>query len=181
MLHRSLVAVVLIAAPLGAHARVVDAQAHGMTIVNEVTVPVDANVAWDGLVNHVDAWWPRDHTWFPGSRLSIEPRAGGCFCERAGGREAWHMAIGFVDPGATLRMLGGLGPLQGLGLTGALDWKLAPVDGGTKITLHYVVGGYTTQDLKGFAPIVDQVQGVQLGGLAKFLAQRAAPAAERRP
>ena len=40
----------------------------------------------------------------------------------SGARSAEHMRIGFVDPGVQLRMLGGLGPLQGMGLHGALDW-----------------------------------------------------------
>jgi hypothetical protein len=82
--------------------------------------------------------------------------------------------VTFVDPGRTLRMTGGLGPLQGMGLDGALEWRLAPADdGGTKITLWYRAGGYTPDDLGKFVPVVDQVQGVQLGGLADFLRKQA--------
>ncbi len=158
--------------PLPLAAKVLDSGASGFTVENGVTVPVDANTAWNALVNNVDEWWPKDHSWFgKDGKFTIEPRAGGCFCEIAGKRQALHMTVSFADPGALLRMIGGLGPLQGMGLTGTLDWTFAAVEGGTRITLRYVAGGYTTSDLKLFAPIVDQVQGIQLGGLAAFLSK----------
>ena len=81
------------------------------------------------------------------------------------------MTVSFADPGHLLRMLGGLGPLQGMGLSGVMEWRLQPIEGGTRITLHYVAGGYTTEDLVKFAPIVDQVQGIQLGGLGDYLSK----------
>ncbi|HUP92667.1 MAG TPA: SRPBCC domain-containing protein [Solimonas sp.] len=153
-----------------AGARVIDSSAGGFTIENVVTVPVDAATAWKALVEDVDHWWPKGHSWWgKEGKFSIEPRAGGCFCETAGARSAMHMTVAFVDPGKMLRMVGGLGPLQGMGLNGAMDWRLDPTEGGTKITLHYVAGGYTTQDLAKFVAVVDQVQGIQLGGLAQFL------------
>ncbi|QSX78152.1 SRPBCC family protein [Agrilutibacter solisilvae] len=160
--------------PSAAHAVVKDATPTGFTVENEQVVPVDADTAWRALVNDVGRWWPRDHTWWgAASHLSIEARAGGCFCERNGAQQAQHMTVAFVDPGRTLRMLGGLGPLQGMGLDGALEFRLAPVEGGTKITLWYRAGGYTPDDIGKFAPVVDQVQGQQLGGLVGLLRSRA--------
>ena len=142
----------------------------GFTIENSEIVPVDAATAWRALVEDVDRWWPRDHTWWGAeSKLSIEPRAGGCFCEIAGSRQARHMEVVFVDPSLVLRMTGGLGPLQGMGLHGALEWRLEKAEGGTRITLRYQAGGYTPDDLAKFAPVVDKVQGLQLGGLANYL------------
>lgn len=158
--------------PVTAHAEIKNATASGFTIENTRVVPVDAATAFKAIVEQVDKWWPRDHTWWgKESVLSIDPRAGGCFCERAGTREAMHLQVTFVDPGRTLRMTGGLGPLQGMGLHGALEFRLTPAtDGkGTSITLFYRAGGYTPDDLSKFAPVVDQVQGLQLGGLATFL------------
>jgi uncharacterized protein YndB with AHSA1/START domain len=154
-----------------AQAEVKDASASGFTIENRRVVPVDAEAAFAALVDDVDRWWPKDHTWWgTASRLSIEARAGGCFCETAGKQQALHMLVTFVDPGRTLRMTGGLGPLQGMGLHGALEFRLAPQDGGgTEITLYYRVGGYSPDDLAKFAPVVDRVQGLQLGGLAAHL------------
>lgn len=167
---RALVAVVL-ASPGMASAEVKDAAAGGFTIENRQDVPVDAATVWQALVGDIDRWWPRDHSWWGAeSTLSIDPRAGGCFCETAGARQAQHMTVAFVDPGKTLRLLGGLGPLQGMGLHGALEFQLAPTqDGGTSITLRYRVGGYSPDDLGKFAPVVDGVQRVQLAGLADYL------------
>src|SRR5688572_9285753 len=117
-------------------AEVRDATATGFTLENSQVVPADAQVAWRALVADVGQWWPDDHTWWGDSaRLSIDATAGGCFCERHGARQAQHMTVVFVDPGRTLRMTGGLGPLQGMGLHGALEFRFAPVAGGTKITL----------------------------------------------
>ena len=158
-----------------AAAAVKDATAGGFTVENSDTVPVDADAAWKALVQDVDRWWPKDHSWWGNeSKLSIDARAGGCFCELAGARQAQHMAVVFVDPGRTLRMTGGLGPLQGMGLGGALEFRLAPADGGgTRITMFYRAGGYTPDDLSKFAPVVDKVQAQQLRGLADFLRKSA--------
>lgn len=153
-----------------AHAELLDASANGFTIRNVVQVPATPARSWVALVDEVDAWWPKDHTWFgEEGRLRIEPAAGGCFCEKRGAQQALHMQVSYVDPGVLLRMLGGLGPLQGMGLHGSLDWKFAKTEAGTEITLWYRVGGYTPDDLSQFAPIVDQVQGKQLNALAQHL------------
>jgi uncharacterized protein YndB with AHSA1/START domain len=173
-----LMAVAVLACARPVAAEIKNAAASGFTIENTRVVPVDAATAFKALVERVDAWWPKDHTWWgKESTLSIEPRAGGCFCERAGNREALHMLVTFVDPGRTLRMTGGLGPLQGMGLHGALEFRLSPArEGGTTITLFYRAGGYTPDDLSKFAPVVDQVQALQLGGLAEFLGAKSAAA-----
>ena len=177
MFRRSLrlcVALASLAVLGAAPAAVVDATANGFTIENSVEVPADAMTAWKALIEDVGAWWPRDHTWWgQASELTIEPRAGGCFCERNGAQQAQHMQVAFVDPGRLLRLTGGLGPLQGMGLHGVLEFRLAPAaSGGTKITLFYRAGGYTPDDLAAFAPAVDQVQALQLGGLAAHLRRR---------
>ena len=157
-----------------AHAEVKDSAPNGFTIENSQVVPVDAKTAWKALTNDVGRWWPKDHTWWgDASKLSIQPLAGGCFCEINGEQQARHMTITFVDPGNLLRMTGGLGPLQGMGLDGALEWRFAKVEEGTKITLWYRVGGYTPDDLQKFVPVVDRVQGLQLGGLADYLRAQA--------
>lgn len=157
-------------------AEVKDATAAGFTVENTRSVTADPQSAWKTLIEDVDLWWPKDHSWWgKASKLTIEPRAGGCFCEvadpqRAGARQqALHMTVTFVDPGKLLRMTGGLGPLQGMGLHGALEFRLAPEGGGTRITLWYRAGGYTPDDLSKFAPVVDKVQGLQLAGLADRL------------
>jgi hypothetical protein len=175
-MRTSILAVVLgLAAFAGdVRAEVKDSAANGFTIENSRVVPVDAKTAWNALVNDVGRWWPKEHTWWGDARrLSIQPRAGGCFCELKGAQQAQHMTVTFVDPERTLRMTGGLGPLQGMGLSGAMEWRFAQVEGGTRITLWYRAGGYTPDDLRKFVPVVDQVQGQQLGGLADYLGAKA--------
>ena len=179
LLGTVLLAVAALAAP--AHAEVRDAKPDGFTVENSVWVPATPQVAYAALVNDVGRWWPADHTWWgDASKLSISDKAGGCFCELNGAQQAWHMTVTFTDPGKLLRMTGGLGPLQGMGLHGALEWRFVDEKGGTRITLWYRVGGYTPDDLGKFAPAVDKVHGVQLGGLATFLgAPPPAPAPSR--
>ena len=164
-----LVVLATLAAP--AAAEVKDATAAGFTVENVRTVAVDPQTTWNALVGDIDRWWPKDHSWWgSASKLSIDPRSGGCFCEDAGAQQAQHMQVSFVDPGKLLRMSGGLGPLQGMGLDGTLEFRLAPEGEGTRITLWYRVGGYAPDDLSKLAPVVDKVQAMQLAGLADFLA-----------
>ena len=177
-------AVLLLAAllPLPAVAAVKDSSPAGFTLENSQVVPADVQATWDALVDDVGDWWPADHTWWgDASNLSISARAGGCVCERDGGRQARHMTVAFADPGKLLRMVGGLGPLQGMGLDGTLEFRLEPADGGsTRVTLWYRAGGYSPDDLSAFAPVVDRVMASQLDGLASLLRARAEPVTEER-
>jgi hypothetical protein len=155
--------------PIAVEARVISSGANGFLIENSAVVPVDAATAWKALVDDVDKWWPSDHTWFGRSEhLRIDARAGGCFCEIDGERQVLHMTIAFVHPRQLLRMLGGLGPLQGMGMYGALDWKFDAAERGTRITLRYQAAGYAP-DLDRLLPVVDQVQAQQLDGLVRYL------------
>ncbi len=152
-------------------AAVLDQSAGGFTVRNTAVVPSSSARAWDALVNEIGQWWPADHTWFGDSgNLSINPVAGGCFCERDGARQAQHLIVSHVEPGKLLRMLGGLGPLQGMGVHGVLDFTLEALPNEqTRITLRHRVGGYTPDDLGAFAATVDRVQALQLQGLASHL------------
>jgi len=175
MSHRSLSVLAAVVLALGTavpvSAAVKDAAPGGFTVENTIRVPVEPMKAWKALVDDVDRWWPKDHSWWGrDSVLSIEPRAGGCFCERKGAQQAQHLLVVFVDPGKLLRLTGGLGPLQGMGLSGVLEFRLAPDDdGGTVITMYYRAGGYAPDDLSKLAPVVDGVQALQIGGLATLL------------
>lgn len=178
MIGRHLAGLLLAAAcllPAAARAEVKDAAPAGFTLENAAWVPASPEATWHALVDEVGRWWPADHTWWgEASRLSIRAEAGGCFCEMDGARQAQHMVVSFAEPGKLLRMAGGLGPLQGMGVQGVLEWRLAAENGGTRIVLWYRVGGYTPQDLSGIAPVVDRVQALQLGGLARHLGAPAA-------
>jgi len=153
-------------------AKVVSIKDYGFIVENKIQVQSSTKDSWQALTQDVGKWWPEDHTWWgKGENLSIQPQAGGCFCEINDQQSAEHMRISFVDPQKLLRMTGGLGPLQGMGMYGALDWKLAKIDQGTEITLTYSVTGINPDGFSKLAPIVDHVQGLQLAGLGQYLQQ----------
>ncbi len=143
----------------------------GFIVENKVEIAADVATSWKAFVEDVDNWWPKDHSWWlDQGTFTIDPRAGGCFCERASdGRSAEHMRISFVDPGKMLTMTGGLGPLQGMGMFGALTFTFTESDRGTVVTMTYKVNGINPDGFEELAPVVDMVQGLQIGGLKTFL------------
>ena len=126
---------------------------------------------YDALVGAVGGWWDPEHTYTADAKnLSIEPRTGGCFCERLpdqGGVQ--HAMVVLVIPGKTLRMVGGVGPLQQMGVHGSLTWDLADREGSTEATLSYSVGGYGKGGLQALAPLVDSVMSAQLRRLKGYV------------
>ena len=66
------------------------------------------------------------------ANLTLDAKAGGCWCETLpDGGSVEHLVVVFADPGKTLVMRGALGPLQGLGVEGALSIVLKPAGDGT--------------------------------------------------
>ncbi len=116
-------------------------------------------------------WWNPEHTWFgKDSSLSIDPKAGGCFCEINGDSEVEHMRVVFVQPNVEVRLEGALGPLQMMGLRGVMSWRFLPSDaGGTTIEQTYIVSGNVEGGLESFATVVDDVQTDQLKRLSQRL------------
>ena len=155
-----------------AYANVESTGTNGFIVVNTVEVATPASQAWDALVSNVDQWWPKDHSWWNGT-FTIEPQAGGCFCEVSGARSAEHLRVSFVDPEQRLVMTGGLGPLQSMGMYGALDWQfIQPSPEQTTITLRYHVQGFNENGYAELALVVDKVQAIQLNALANYLKSR---------
>ncbi len=152
-----------------ARAEVVDSSTGGFATHNSAVVAADRRAVWDALI-HPEGWW--SHTWSNDSaNLSLEPRAGGCFCETLPDTAGWgegsveHMRVITVMPGSTLRMAGSLGPLQPEGLAGTLTVTLEDVDGGTRINWDYVTGGQARFPAVQIAPVVDRVQSEFLAAL----------------
>ncbi|GAA0859681.1 SRPBCC domain-containing protein [Aliiglaciecola litoralis] len=143
---------------------------NGFIVTNQFTTERHADVVWAALVEDVDKWWPKDHTWWGvEGKLKIDPMAGGCFCEVAEKRSAEHMRISFVEPEKLLRMTGGLGPLQGMGMHGALDWQIQQQQDHIQVTLTYRVSGINPDGFEQLAKIVAQVQGLQLEALQNYV------------
>lgn len=173
MRHRSFLALAslcaLMAAP--ASAEVIATSDNGFVSRHEVEVPVPPQEAWGLMLN--PSWWDPSHS-YSGSagNMSIEPVVGGCFCEIIPGEGGAapsgveHMRVIFIRPASTLRMTGGLGPLQAEAVTGVLTMTIAPGAGGSTIVWEYVVGGYMRPSMIGIAAAVDRVVGEQLSRLA---------------
>ncbi|MEE4450701.1 SRPBCC family protein [Novosphingobium resinovorum] len=152
-------------APSPARANVAQVAAGGFVVRHVAQVSATPEETWAVLVKP-SVWWDSDHTWSgDAANLSLDARAGGCFCEilpneaspkasPRGGVE--HMRVIYVERGRALRMAGALGPLQADAATGTLTVQLKPDGkGGTQLLLEYVVGGFTRTPFEKLAPAVD--------------------------
>ena len=164
-----LLALALAAVP-NAHADVREAQPAVFMIESAVTTTATPAAAYAVLTRKVGQWWDPAHTWSGSARnLSIDPRAGGCFCEKlAGGGSVEHARVIWAEPGKNLRLEGAFGPLQEMAVSAVMTFKFAPEGAGTRITLTYRAAGAFTMDSAKLAPIVDQVLTVQLKRLGAF-------------
>ena len=153
-----------------AAAQVLESAANGFAVRSVVTVAAPPARVYEALVN-VARWWDPAHTYSgDASGLSIEARAGGCFCERLDEQgSVQHGTVVYAAPGRTLRLSAALGPLQESGVTGALTFELADKDGGTVVTLTYVAGGYRQGGLQALAAPVLSVLSTQLQRFQRFV------------
>jgi uncharacterized protein YndB with AHSA1/START domain len=169
---RVLAGLLLVALPLGAGAEVKFAAADAFLIEQRYTIAAPAAKVWESL-QHPERWWPADHTW-SGKRenLSLVAETGGCFCERWDGGTVEHGRVVMVVKEKMLRLDAALGPLQEMAVTGVITIALEEKDGTTSVVVTHRVSGDPSQKLDGIAPIVDQVNALQFGGLARVAAQR---------
>jgi hypothetical protein len=100
----------------------------------------------------------------------LDARAGGCWCETLiDGGSVEHMRVVYVAPGKALRLRGALGPLQGLGVEGAMTLSVKAAASGTDISISYAVGGYVKDGFDGLSKGVDHVLAEQLERLRKLI------------
>ena len=144
-----------------AHGAVLDASPGGFSLVHEVTIAAPRGDVWRAAVYRVGDWWSDDHTISgDASKMSIEARPQGCFCETLGEHTGVvHLTVTFVNPGVMLRLTGGLGPLGLLGVSGNMTWEFFDADEGTRVVFSYAVGGYRPGGLEEVAAPVDFVIG----------------------
>ena len=114
--------------------------------------------AWQALV-HIGGWWSAAHTYSGNAaNLSLEPAAGGCWCERWGNNSVQHARVLVAMPGRLLRVDGALGPLQAMGASGVLTFRLSPREQGrTALDVSYQVRATPDAALDKVAPAVDHV------------------------
>ena len=155
ILSASLCAMVCITAA----ADVTDAGAGGFTTVNETTIGAARETVWQAAVTEIDQWWSSDHTISgEASRLRIDAKPQGCFCEDLGeDAGVVHMTVTMLNPTVVLRLTGGLGPLGLMGVDGNMTWEFSDADDGTAVKFTYAVGGYRPGGLDSIASPVDNV------------------------
>lgn len=156
-------AALVLAAALPVQAEVKNVTAQGFQVQHVLRLSTPPAKTWSSLVE-IGRWWSSEHTYSGESgNLSIDPRAGGCFCERlANGGGVAHMTVVWAAPGQVLRLSGALGPLQADGVSGALTWTIEPREAGSELRLDYVVGGYSVRGFERYAPLVDQMLAEQM-------------------
>ena len=124
-------------------------------------------------LGEIGKWWNGSHTYSgAASNLSIELRAGGCFCESWGeGNSIEHARVIYAAPGKLLRLEGGLGPLQDMAISGVMTFALAEAEGKTRLTFTYRVRG-AEANLDKTAAIVDKVLGEQVSRFVAYVNAR---------
>lgn len=149
-------------------AEVVSASEGGFEVLEKASIAAAPKDVYARVVN-IGTWWNSAHTYSgDAANMSLDLRPGGCFCEKLkdGGGVQHLVVVNFV-PDKVLRLAGGLGPLQGLGVAGSMTILLAPTATGTDLTLRYRVGGYSAEGLKQLSAPVDQVLGEQVARLKR--------------
>ncbi len=153
-----------------AQAAVKDAAANGFSVGAVVHFAAAPDKVYGALIVP-GKWWSSQHTFSKNAaNLTLDAKAGGCWCETVpGGGSVQHLIVVYAQPGSALVLRGPLGPLQGLGVDGALTVELKAAGGGTDLTYTYNVGGYLKDGLSSWAPPVDGVLGEQFGRLKAFV------------
>jgi uncharacterized protein YndB with AHSA1/START domain len=177
MLNRSLAPLLLVFAGSGpATAEVKSVTTNGFEVVSVATIAAPADRIYAAF-GEIGRWWSPSHTFSrDAANLTLELRAGGCFCERLkDGGSVQHLQVVYAAPGEGLRLRGALGPLQVEGVDGAIAWTLKPTEGGTSLTQSYVVGGYIRSGMEQWASRVDRVLDEQLQRLKSFVEGQSLP------
>lgn len=116
-------------------------------------------------------WWDSNHTYSGNaSNLSLDARAGGCWCEQlADGGSVQHMTVLAAMPGRTLRLSGGLGPLQSGAVNAVMTWTIKRDGSGSDVGMSYLVDGYFPGGLEAVRDDVDAVLGHQVERLRGYV------------
>jgi hypothetical protein len=153
-----------------ASAEVVDSSEHGFTVRNIAQITAHPSRTYNVAMNLVSRWWDPAHSFSQNStNLSLDPRPGGCLCERLQNGAVAHLTIVYLVVNQEVRFAGALGPLQQMGVAGSMVWKVSEVSGNTQFEWTYSVGGYRPGGLASIAPAVDAVLAGQLQRLKRFV------------
>ena len=150
------------------HAEVVSSDPQGFHNRHSATVDAQPEVVFTAMTANISHWWDAAHSYsLKGENFSLTMD---CFCEQWNGNLVRHLAVGQWIENQQIVMTGGLGPLMGLGLDGAMTWAIKPDGNGkTTITWDYRVHGWYPPGLETLAPVVNQVNAGQFGRLLNYV------------
>jgi uncharacterized protein YndB with AHSA1/START domain len=150
---------------------VIESTAAGFLVRNTAVINAQPAKVYAALTNGVSGWWDPAHTFSHDARnLSLDPKPGGCFCERLpDGGGVQHMSVVFASPGKLLRLTGAIGPLQEAALAGTMTWNLSQTSGGATVEMTYTVGGFRAGGFRDIPAVVDGVLRGQLTRLKAFV------------
>jgi hypothetical protein len=153
-----------------ARAEVLRSSELGFTLKHQAEVTLPPPAAWAAL-SDIGRWWDGEHSYSGDARnLSLDPRVGGCFCEKLGMYAGvQHLTVVHAQPPKMLRLSGVIGPLQEFAVNGSLTWQIEVGGGGSRITATYTVGGYADRSMAEWAPLMDSVLAAQIARLARFI------------
>lgn len=169
----NLLAIMLLAMPAASRAEVLELLPGGFVVQHTAEVQAAPDAVWQALMYHIEDWWHPDHSWSGAAEnLYIDPKVGGCFCERlpASGGAVEHLRIIYIDPPRRVRLDGTLGPLAEMPVSARMTWNIeATGSGGSRVTFNYRIHGAMQGGFAGLAPVVDGVIGQQHGRLLALL------------
>jgi len=122
------------------------------------------------LLPAIGRWWSSSHSYSgDAANLTLDPQAGGCFCERWKDGAVAHGRVILAMRDQLLRIDTALGPLQSKAVTGVLTFQLVADGNATVLTLTYRVNGASGSALDKDAPAVDRVLGEQFARFTRLV------------
>jgi len=157
------------AAPAAAHAEINAAASDGFLIVHSARIDA-APARIYALLPAIGRWWGSSHTYSgDAANLTLDPEAGGCFCERWKDGSIAHGRVILALRDQLLRIDTALGPLQSKAVTGVLSFQLVPDGKATVLTLAYRANGASASALDKDASAVDRVLGEQFARFVRLV------------
>src|SRR5437660_4057152 len=157
------------AAPLATHAEIKAAANDGFLIVHSGRIDGGPAQIY-ALLPSIGRWWSSSHTYSGNAaNLTLDPEAGGCFCERWKDGAVAHGRVILALRDQLLRIDTALGPLQSKAVTGVLSFQLVPDGSATVLTLTYRVNGASGSALDKDASAVDRVLGEQFARFVRLV------------
>jgi hypothetical protein len=131
----------------------------GFLITHRHEVHASPQQVYDAI-GRIGRWWNDVHSYSGhASNMTLDLRAGGCFCESWDGNSVQHAQVIQARRGSLVRLQGALGPLQPLAISAILTFAVTTVDDKTQLTVTYNVAGNADAGLDKLAGPVDSVIG----------------------